>query len=123
MVDIQGWFWFGIRLFIYSTILFFICIGFISAFAIWYYLFVVRRRSQEKPEITTKLPNRSFVFHTLSFQISNSGIIVLSIQLSPLEKHPIELAQLNGRQYKITSFDIQEEQVEIIFAQSNIHLT
>jgi ABC-type bacteriocin/lantibiotic exporter with double-glycine peptidase domain len=123
MIDVRGWLWFGIRLFIYSTILFIIFIGLICIFAIWYYWFVVRRRSRNKQEINTKLHNRSFVFHSLSFQISNSGIIVLNVRLSDLEKQPIELAQLNGRKYQISSFDIHDEHVDIIFAKSNIHLT
>jgi hypothetical protein len=123
MIDIRGWIWFGIRLFIYSTILFLIFIGLICAFAIWYYWFVVRQRSQNKKDIHRKLQNRSFVFHTLLFQISNSGAIVLNVQLSPLEKQLIELAQLNGRRYEISSFEIQDDQVDIIFAESNIRLT
>jgi len=123
MIDILGWIWFGIRLFIYSIILFLILIGLICAFAIGYYWFVIRHRSQNKQEINTKLENRSFIFHTLLFQISNSGVIVLNIQLSPLEKQLIELAQLNGRRYEISSLDIQDEQVDIIFAKSNIRLT
>jgi len=123
MIDIRGWIWFGIRLFIYSTILFLIFIGLICAFAIWYYWFVVRQRSQNKKDIHRKLQNRSFVFHTLLFQISNSGAIVLNVQLSPLEKQLIELAQLNGRRYEISSFEIQDDQVDIIFTKSNIRLT
>jgi len=123
MIDIRGWLWFGFRLAIYSTILSIIFIGLLCTFAIWYYWFVVRRRSRNENEINTRLQNRSFTFHTLSFQISNSGVIILNVQISPLEKQPFELAQLNGRRYKISSFDIQDEQVVIIFAQSNIRLT
>jgi len=123
MIDILEWIWFGIHLFIYSIILFFIFIGLICIFAICYYWFIIRHRSQNQQEINTKLQNRSFSFHTLSFEISNNGIIVLNVQLSPLEKQPIELAQLNERRYKISSFDIQDEQVDIIFAKSNIRLT
>jgi hypothetical protein len=123
MIDIRGWLWFGIRLFIYSTILSIIFTGLICIFGIWYYWFVVRPRSRTKQEVQTKLQNRSFVFHTLSFQISTSGIIVLNVQLSELEKQPIELAQLNGRRYQINSFDIHNDQVDILFARSNIHLT
>jgi hypothetical protein len=123
MIDIRGWLWFGIRLFIYSTILSIIFTGLICIFGIWYYWYVVRPRSQTKQEVQTKLQNRSFVFHTLSFQISTSGIIVLNVQLSELEKQPIELAQLNGRRYQINSFDIHNDQVDILFARSNIHLT
>jgi hypothetical protein len=123
MIDIRGWLWFGIRLFIYSTILSIIFTGLICIFGIWYYWFVVRPRSRTKQEVQTKLQNRSFVFHTLSFQISTSGIIVLNVQLSELEKQPIELAQLNGRRYQINSFDIHNDHVDILFARSNIHLT
>jgi ABC-type bacteriocin/lantibiotic exporter with double-glycine peptidase domain len=123
MIDIRGWIWFGIHLFLYSTILLLIVIGLICAFAIWYYWFVVRRRFQTKQEINTKFETRSFIFHTLSFEISNNGVIVLNVQLSQLEKQPIKFAQLNERRYQITSFDLQDEQVDIIFAQSNIHLT
>jgi hypothetical protein len=123
MIDIRGWLWFGIRLFIYSTILSIIFTGLICIFGIWYYWYVVRPRSQTKQEVQTKLQNRSFVFHTLSFQISTSGIIVLNVQLSELEKQPIELAQLNGRRYQINSFDIHNDHVDILFARSNIHLT
>jgi len=123
MIDIRECFWFGARLFMYSIILFLIFIGLICAFATWYYWFVVRRRLQTKKEIHTKLKTHSFVFHTLSFEISDNGIIVLNVQLSPLEKQLIELAQLNERRYEISSVDMQDEQVDIIFAQSNIHLT
>ncbi|UJR31861.1 hypothetical protein I4U23_019335 [Adineta vaga] len=122
MTDVRGWLWFGFRLFIYSTLLSIIVVGLICAFFIWYYWFVVRRRSQSEHEINIKLQNRSFLFHTLSFQISNSGIILLNIQISPLEKQLIELAQLNGRRYRISHLDIQDEQIDISFAKSNIHL-
>ncbi|CAF0877580.1 unnamed protein product [Adineta ricciae] len=123
MIDIRGWLWFSLRIFIYSTILSIIVTGCICAFCIWYYWFVVRRRSRTEQEINTKLQNRSFSFHTLSFQISNSGIILLSIQISPLEKQLLELAQLNGRRYRISTLDIQDEQISIGFAKSNINLT
>jgi hypothetical protein len=123
MLDIRNWFWFGLRLWIYSTILFLIFIGLICAFAFWYYWYVFRRRSETKQEIQTKLFDRSFIFHTLSFQISDSGVIGLSLQLSPLEKQLIELAELNERQYEISSLDIQDEQMEIMFAKSDIRLT
>jgi hypothetical protein len=123
MIDVRGWLWLGFRLFIYSTILSVIFAGLICAFVIWYYWFVVRPRAQSEQEINTKLQNRSFTFHTLSLQISNSGIILLNVQISPLEKQLIELAQLNGRRYQIKSLDIQDEQVEIVFAQSGTRLT
>jgi hypothetical protein len=123
MIDIRGWLWFGIRLSIYSTILFLIFIGLIFIFVIWYYWFVVRRRSRIEHEINTKLPNRSLTFHTLLFQLSNNGIIVVNVQISALEKQPIEIAQLNGRRYQISSLEINDEQVDIGFAKSNICLT
>ena len=109
--------------YLFNYFIYYIFIGSICIFAIWYYWFVVRRRSRNKQQINTKLHNRSFVFHTLSFQISNSGIIVLNVRLSDLEKQPIELAQLNGRKYQISSFDIHDKHVDIMFAKSNIHLT
>jgi hypothetical protein len=123
MTDLGRWIGFGINLFLYSIILFFIVIGLICAFAIGYYWFVVRYRLQTKQDISSKFETRSFVFHTVSFEISNSGIIILNVQLSQLDKQPIELAQLNERRYQIRSLDIQDEQVDIVFAQSNIHLT
>jgi uncharacterized membrane protein YraQ (UPF0718 family) len=123
MTDIHEWIWFGFRLFLYSIILFFIVIGLICAFAVGYYWFVVRRRLQTKRKINIKFETRSFVFHTLTFEVSNNGIIVLNVQLSQLEKQPIELAQLNERRYQVSSLDVQDEQVNIVFAESDIHLT
>ncbi|CAM4741561.1 unnamed protein product [Rotaria magnacalcarata] len=123
MTDIREWLWFGIRLFVYSTFLFIIFLGLIFLFALWYYWFAVRKRSRNKQQITIKLPNRSFVFHTLSFQISDDEKIVLNVQISPLEKQLVELAQLNGQKYKISSFDIHDEQVEIKFVDSTNCLT
>ncbi|CAF1009773.1 unnamed protein product [Rotaria sordida] len=123
MIDIREWFWFGIHLFVYSIFLFIIFTGLIYIFAIGYYWFVVRYRSRNSQEINIKLQSRSFVFHTLSFQISNNEIIVLHVQISPLEKQLIELAQLNGQQYKISSFEIEDEQVNIIFVELNNRLT
>ncbi|CAF1086019.1 unnamed protein product [Adineta steineri] len=123
MIDIRGWLWFGFRFFIYSTILSIIFIGLLCAFAIWYYWYFVRCRSRNKREINNELQNHSFTFHTLSFEITNSGLIALNIQISPLEKQPIELAQLNAQRYKISLLDIQDEQINFIFTKSHILLT
>ncbi|CAF5086535.1 unnamed protein product, partial [Rotaria magnacalcarata] len=57
------------------------------------------------------------------FQISDDEKIVLNVQISPLEKQLVELAQLNGQKYKISSFDIHDEQVEIKFVDSTNCLT
>lgn len=122
MIDIRELIWFGIHLFIYSTILFLIFIGLTSAFIIWYYWFVVRHRSKPEQKLNTKIQNRSFIFHTLSFEISDNGIIVLNVQLSSLEKQLIEVGQLNGHKYQISSIDIQDETIEISFVNSNIRL-
>lgn len=122
MIDIQGLIWFGVQIFIYSTILLLIFLGLTCAFIFWYYWFVVRHRVKPRQKSLMKLDNRSFVFHTLSFQISDNGIIVLNVQLSAFEKKSIELGELNGEKYQISSIDIQDEQIEICFIQSNIRL-
>lgn len=122
MIDIQGLIWFGVQICIYSTILLLIFLGLTCAFIFWYYWFVVRHRVKPKQKSLMKLDNRSFVFHTLSFQISDNGIIVLNVQLSAFEKKSIELGELNGEKYQISSIDIQDEQIEICFIQSNIRL-
>ncbi|CAF3721591.1 unnamed protein product [Rotaria sp. Silwood1] len=119
MIDTREWFWFGIHIFFYSIIF----TGLICIFIIWYYWFFVRYHIRNKSKINVKLQSRSFVFHTLSFQISTNENILLNVQISPLEKQLIELAQLNGQQYKIISFEIQDEQIDIIFAETNNHLT
>lgn len=116
MIDIREWIWFGIRLITYAAFLF-IC------FAVWYYWFVVRKSFRNKRQRSINLQKRSFVFHTLSFEISNDDIILLHIQLSPLEKQLIELGKLNGQKYKISSFEIQDEQLNIIFVELDKHLT
>lgn len=123
MIDVRGWIWFSVRLFLYSTILFLIFVSLLCAFICWYYWFIIRPRSKNRQEIHRKLTDQSFNFHTLSFHVSNNGLLTLNIQLSELEKRPIEIARLNERKYDIIALDIQDERVEFIFARSNIRLT
>ena len=124
MSDIGAWIWFAFRVFMYSIRLFLIVSGVISAVALGYYWFVIRpRRAQQQLQIKTKFANRSFSFHTLTLRISPRGTIVLNIQLSQLEKDPIELGQLNVQRYPITDINIRDEQIDFIFANTNIRLT
>lgn len=123
MFDIAAWIYFAFRLFMYSIVLFAIAIGLISAFALGYYWLVIRpRRVQNQVEIKTKFANHSFVFHTLTLQITHHGTILLNVQLSQLEKEPIEVGLLNEQRYQITDVDVQDEQMTITFVNANIQL-
>jgi hypothetical protein len=70
-----------------------------------------------------KQNNGSFVFHTLSAHISDKGLIDLQVQISPDDKQRIDLAQLNVQQYRISSIDVQDEQIDILFKAKNLRLT
>lgn len=123
MIDLQVWIWFSIRLTFYSIILFILFACLLCTLICLYYWFVIRIRSKNQEKIQKQLQNHSFNFHTLRFYLSNSGLINLSIQLSELEKRPIEFAQLNQRKFQISSLDIQDEQVIMNFTSSDVRLT
>lgn len=122
-IDLQAWLWFALRLGIYMTIISLFVVGLLAVFIVWYYWFVVRRRARDERARKSKEETRSFVFHTLSFDISPKGLINVQIQRSPVEKKLIEFAQLNEHKYQISSLDVNDERVEIEFEQANTRLT
>ena len=123
MIDIRPWLWFGLRLAVYSTILSVILLGLVFAFVLWYYWFVVRSRQRRAPQEKNDFQSRSVLFHTLSLDVAPNGSIALHLQVSPLEKQLIELAQLNGQQHRISSIDCTNERLQITFVNSEIQLT
>ena len=122
-IDLRAWLWFAFRLGIYAAILSVIVVGLLFICVIWYYWFVVRPRARDERARKTKQETRAFVFHTLSFEISPKGLINIQIQLSPVDKQLIELAQLNQHKYAVRSMDISDNRVEIEFEQANLRLT
>jgi hypothetical protein len=123
MFDVSAWLWFFVRTLFYGAVIIGVCSACLCAAMIGYYWFVVRQRLQDDKQRKKQLEQRAFVFHTLFIDVSTTGQIDVRVQRSQIDKQVIDLAQLNVRQYPIRSIDIHNDQVQIIFAQSDVQLT